>query len=150
MSSGNAGLVDLLVSLPDEGEHLSSNVSFQASDDLELGMALCDAPGPVGLGFLIRAKSADGDDVQRAVGSAVAAAVESMPGRLTGRSRHGTDTTERGKAGFGPQPFRIVSSGQKKLCRAGMTNRISSQDWAPAHRRSHRSWHPGRRFRRAV
>ena len=101
MSNGNAGLVDLLVSLPDEGEHLSSNVSFQASDDFELGMALCDAPGHVGLGFLVRAKSADGDDVQRAVGSAVAAAVQSMPGRLAGRSRHGTDTTERGKAGFG-------------------------------------------------
>src|SRR3712207_7025887 len=52
--------------------------SFETADRLQLGMALGDAFGHVRLRARICPQPADGDDVQRAVGRAVATAVEAM------------------------------------------------------------------------
>ena len=91
-------------------------------------MALGDAPCDVGLGAGIGSKPADGDDVQRAVGSAVAAAVEAMAGGLAGRGRHRADAAECGEAGLGLQTLRVVASRQEQL-RGGLV-----ADRVPGHK----------------
>src|SRR6476660_85804 len=83
VSSGDAGPVDLALSLHNEREHLACDVAFEAPDCLQLGMAFGDALGHVHLRARIRPQPADGDDVQRAVGRAVPASVEAMTHRLS-------------------------------------------------------------------
>ena len=43
LSSGDAGLVDLLLPLRDEREHLASEVALEGTNGIELGMSLGDA-----------------------------------------------------------------------------------------------------------
>ena len=78
MSSGNASAVDVLLSAHDDTEDLACNVAFQAADGFQLAMPFGDAPGHIGLGFLIGPEPADRNDVQRAVGRAIAPAVQTM------------------------------------------------------------------------
>src|SRR3954454_10882556 len=83
INSSDAGPVDLPLSLRNEREHLACDVAFEASDRFQLGMALRDAFGHVHLGARVRPQPADGDDVQRAVGRAVPASIETMTRRLS-------------------------------------------------------------------
>ena len=73
LSSGDTGLVNLPLALLDEDEHLTRDVAFEAADRLHLRMALADALGYVCLSSSIGPQPADGDNVQRAIGSSVAA-----------------------------------------------------------------------------
>ena len=101
LSSGNLGLVYLASAVGDQAKHLTSDVAFQASDDLQLGMTLGDTLCHVGLGSQIGPEASDGDNVQRAVRCSITASVEAMAGRLAGRSRNWARTTKSGKAGLG-------------------------------------------------
>ena len=76
MSSGNLGLVYLASAVGDQAEHLTSDVAFQASDDLQLGMPLGNALCHVGLGSRIGPEPSDGDDMQRAVRRSVTASID--------------------------------------------------------------------------
>jgi hypothetical protein len=76
------------------------------------GDALCD----VSLGRGVGSKAADGDDVQRAVGSAVAASVQTMSSCLARGSRDTGDAAEGSEACFGMQTFGVVAGGQEQLC----------------------------------
>src|SRR5712691_7396605 len=63
---------------------LAGDVALEAADDLAFGEAFGGAAGGVGAGAGAVAESADGDHVQRLVGAAVAAAVESVAARPSG------------------------------------------------------------------
>src|SRR5438132_2194665 len=63
---------------------LPRDVAFEAAEDLTPVQTLGGALGGVGAGALAMAQAADGDHVQRPVRLAVAAEVESVPGRAAG------------------------------------------------------------------
>ena len=96
LSSGDAGLVDLFLAPDNEREDLAGDVALQSSDRVELGMPFRDAPGHVGLGFRVGSKAPDGDDVQRAVGRAIAPAVQPM--RIVLPDEAGTGLTPQSAA----------------------------------------------------
>ncbi len=100
LSSGDTCGVDLLLALHDEGEDLAGQVALERTDGVEFGMPLGDAASDVILRLLVGAQSPDGDDVQGAVGCAIAATVQAMSDRLTGRCGNRTDAAEGGEAGF--------------------------------------------------
>src|SRR5215212_7381529 len=118
MSSGNAGLVDLFLTLQNEREDLARDVAFEAPDRFQLGMAFSDAPGHVGLGFCIRSEPTDSDDVQRAIGRTITASVEAVTDHLARRGRHGAHPTQRRKASLRLQPLWIIAGRQEELCGA--------------------------------
>lgn len=74
LSSGDAGGVDLLMALHDEGDDLTGEVAFGA-DGAELGMPIGNAPGDELPRPLISPQPTDRDDMRGAIGAAVAAAV---------------------------------------------------------------------------
>jgi hypothetical protein len=63
LSSGDAGRVNFLLALHDEGEHFSGQVALERTDGVELGMPLGDAAGDVILGLRVGSQPPDGDDV---------------------------------------------------------------------------------------
>jgi len=79
-ASSGGGLA-ALIHLLEHCEDLSSDVALEAADDLLGGLALGDPPCHVVLGRLVPAQPHHHDAVQRGVGLAVAAAVDSL-GRL--------------------------------------------------------------------
>lgn len=115
-SSGDAGGVDLLMALHDEGDDLTGEVAFGA-DGAELGMPIGNAPGDELPRPLISPQPTDRDDMRGAIGAAVAAAVQAMPDCLAGRCRNGTDTAKRGDAGFRAHAFWIVARAEAGLPR---------------------------------
>src|SRR5512134_628717 len=110
LSSGDAGLVDLLLAARDDVEDLTSDVAFERADGIELGVPLGDAPCHIRLRLRVGSQTNDCNDVQGAVGRSVAAPVEPMPDRLAGRRRDRAHTAERGKACFGSQALRVIAS----------------------------------------
>ena len=91
LSSGNSRGVDFLAALRDEREDLSGEVALQGSNGVELGMPFGESASDVVLGPLVGSQATDGDDVQRAIGGAIASAIEPMPDGLSGRGRNRTD-----------------------------------------------------------
>jgi len=85
---------------------------------------LCD----VGLGPEIGPKPADSDDVERTVGGPIAASVEAMADRFSGRSRYRAHAAQRGEAGLGLQTFRIVASRQKQLRSRPVADRVPGHE----------------------
>ena len=75
LSSGDAGLIDLLVPLRDQREHLASEVALEGTNGIELGMSLGDALRHVGFCLRVCAEATNGDDVKRAIGGAIASSV---------------------------------------------------------------------------
>src|SRR5580693_8072395 len=61
---------------------LAGDVALEAAHDLALGFAFGGAALDVGAGALAVAQAADGDEVKRSVGLAVAAVVEAVAGGL--------------------------------------------------------------------
>ena len=61
---------------------LAGDVAFEAADDFALGLAFGGAAFDVGAGAFAVAHSGDGDQVQSAVGLAVAAVVEAVASRF--------------------------------------------------------------------
>src|SRR5215212_7033278 len=124
LSSSDSRLIDFLLALLDEHEHLTCNVAFEAADRLQLGMALADALGHVRLSASLRPQPADSDDVQRAVGGSVAAPVQPMTSGFPRRGGHRADPAQRREAGLRAQPLRIVAGGEEQLCGAHMANGV--------------------------
>ena len=75
LSSGDAGLVDLLVPLGDQREHLASEVALEGTNGIELGMSLGDALRHVRFCLRVCPEATNGDDVKRAIGGAIASSV---------------------------------------------------------------------------
>jgi hypothetical protein len=75
LSSGDSSGIDFLLTLHDEREDLSRKISLQGSNGIQFGMSL----GDLVLGPLVGAQATDGDKVQRPIGSAIAAGIETMP-----------------------------------------------------------------------
>src|SRR5450755_1646061 len=65
-------------------EDLAGDVAFEAAHDFALGLAFGGAAFDVGAGSVAVAQPADGDEVERSVGLAVAAVVEAVAGGLAG------------------------------------------------------------------
>ena len=112
LSSGDWKLIDLASALADEGEYLTCDVAFDAANGFEFGVAFSDAFGDVGLGPGIGPQTADGNDMQSAIGGAIATAIQAMAGRLTGGGRDWTDPAKGSKACFGMQAFSVVAGCQ--------------------------------------
>jgi hypothetical protein len=79
LSSGDTGLVNLLLATRYEAEHLASDVTLQGSNGVEFGMSLGDPLGHICFRFRIGSQAADGYDVQGAVSVPIAAAVNTNP-----------------------------------------------------------------------
>jgi hypothetical protein len=79
LSSGDSSGVDFPLTLHDEREDLSCKISLQGSNGVEFGMPFGDSTSDVVLGPLVGAQATDGDNVQRAIGGAIAAGIETMP-----------------------------------------------------------------------
>ena len=75
MSSGDLSLIDLFVAADDDVEDLTCNVSFDTTDCLEFGMALCYTPRDIFLGLRIKPQPSYRDDVERTVRRAVTTSV---------------------------------------------------------------------------
>jgi hypothetical protein len=67
------------LTLHDEREDLSREISLQGSNGIEFAMSLGDSTSDPVLGPLVGAQATDGDNVQRPIGSAIAAGIETMP-----------------------------------------------------------------------
>jgi hypothetical protein len=78
VSSGDLGLIDLFVAARDNVEDFARNVSFDTTDCLQFGMALCYTPRHIFLSLRIKPQPSDRDDVERAVGRAIATSVQSV------------------------------------------------------------------------
>ena len=84
---------------------LARDVPFQAADDLFLRQSFFAAPVSVGAGSRAGSQPDDHDPPQRAVGLAVAAAVEPVPaGGLAGRGRDRGGTAQMRPRAFTAQP----------------------------------------------
>ena len=79
LSSGDSSGIDFLLTLDDEREDLSCEISLQGSNGIEFGMSFGDSTSDLVLGPLVGAQATDGDNVQRPIGSAIAAGIETMP-----------------------------------------------------------------------
>ena len=91
LSSGDSCGVDLSAALSDEREDLPGEVALQGSNGVEFGMPLGKSASDVVLGPVVGPQTSDGDDVQRAVGCAISAAVEPMTDGLSRRRRDWAD-----------------------------------------------------------
>src|ERR1051325_10587702 len=91
LSSSDPRLIDLLLALRDEREHFTRDVAFETADRLHLGMTLADALGHIRLSASLCSQPADSDDMQRAIGSSVAAPVQPMTSGFPRRGGHGAD-----------------------------------------------------------
>jgi hypothetical protein len=78
VSSGDLSLIDLFVAARDDVEDLTRNVSFDTADCLQFGMALCYSPRHIFLGLWVKSQPSDCNDVERAVGRAIATSVQSV------------------------------------------------------------------------
>src|SRR3954449_272665 len=124
LSSSDSRLIDLLLALLDEHEHLTRDVAFEAADRLQLGMALADALGHACLSASLGSQPADGDDVQCAVGGSIAASVQPVASRFPRRGGHGTDPAQRREAGLRAQPLWIIAGCEEQLCGADMSDGV--------------------------
>jgi len=87
LSSSGAGPVDLFLAAHDDAVDFASDVALQDTDNLKFQVSLGNPARNIGLGLLLASEPPDGDDVQSAVGSPVAATVEPMPDGLFRRKR---------------------------------------------------------------
>src|SRR5512134_2147469 len=94
LSSGDAGLVDLLLAARDDVEDLTSDVAFERADGIELGMPLGDAPCHIRLRLRVGSQTNDCNDVQGAVGRSVAAPASADAGSSC-RRRPGSGSHRR-------------------------------------------------------
>ena len=89
--------------------------AFEAADDLGFGLAFGDAPGDVGLRWLVVLHADDHGSVERGVGVAVSAAVEPVPGGLAGRGRDRGDSAELGESGLGVDAIGVIAGDDEHL-----------------------------------
>src|SRR4051795_3142386 len=63
LSSSDSRLINLLLALLDEHEHLTRDIAFEAADRLHLGMTLADALGHIRLSSSVCPQPPNSDDV---------------------------------------------------------------------------------------
>ena len=124
MSSGELRLIDLLLSLADQGEDLARDVALQAPDGLELGMAFGDALCDIGLGSWVGPEPTDGDDVQGAVGARSPPLLRRW--RVVLPDEAGTGLTPQSAAKLASERRRsgVVAGGQEQLRGGAVTDGV--------------------------
>ena len=95
---------------------LACDEALQAADDVLLRQALGGAARDVVDGRLMEAHADDHGAVDRSVGLAVTAAVETVLVRETRRRRDRTGAAELRERCFGPDPFGVVTEHDQHLC----------------------------------
>jgi hypothetical protein len=104
---------------------LARDVALETADDLGLGLAFgCSALG-VGARAGAVAQAADGDQVQRAVGVAVAAVVETVAGGLARGRRDRTGAAQRGERALTAQALDVLPGADEQL--SGVAGRDAEQ-----------------------
>src|ERR687885_850476 len=93
---------------------LPGYVSLEAADGFAAGFAFGDAPGEVVAGAGVAAQSADGDAVERAIGLAVAAAVQPATVGFAGGGFQGVDPAQGGEGGLAVQSVGVVPGGDEQ------------------------------------
>ena len=106
-------------------EDLARDVAFEAAHDFALGLAFCGAALDVGAGALAVAKPADGDQVKRPVGLAVAAVVEAVAGRLARGGRDRAGAAEHRERALAAESLDVLPGGDEQL--AGVAGRDAEQ-----------------------
>jgi hypothetical protein len=101
------GLGDLATLVANDAINLAGDVTLQAADGLELGVALTQALGDVGLGARIDAQPTDGDEMQGAICGAVTAVVEAVVSNFAGGGWDRAYATEGREARLRLQPLKL-------------------------------------------
>ena len=83
---------------------MAGEVALEQAGGVAAGLAFGDASGDVVLGRWVVLAAVEDDGVEGAVELAVAAAAESVPGRLAARGGDRGDAGEAGEGGFGAEP----------------------------------------------
>src|SRR3954451_7145069 len=94
---------------------LAGDVALEAADDLLVGLALGNPALRVGARALAVTQAADGDHVQRAVGVAVAAVVETVAVAAAGGDRDRAGAAEGGEGSVAAQAIDVLAGGQQQL-----------------------------------
>src|SRR6266849_44621 len=90
---------------------LAGDVALEAADDLGFGQALGGATVGVGAGASAVAEPADSDQVECAVGFAVAAAVEPVSARASGGGGDRTGAAWLGEGAVVGEPLDVLAGG---------------------------------------
>src|SRR6266496_4406527 len=104
---------------------LAGDVALEAADDLGFAQALGGAAVGVGAGASTVAEPADGDQVERSVGLAVAAAAEPVSARASGGGGDWTGSAETGEGAVVRKPLDVLAGGGEQL--AGVLGRDAEQ-----------------------
>src|SRR5258708_3411935 len=94
----NLDLTDLTVALTYDIVDFASDIALEAANGFELRVALADPPVNRRVWAGVGSRAADDNNVQGAVGRTIPAAIQAMPGDLSRRCRHGTDSAQGGKS----------------------------------------------------
>ncbi len=94
---------------------LTGDVSFQTTDDLHVRKPLGPAPLDVSSRPLITSQAVYSDDMECAVGIAVASMVESIPLSLSRLSRNRGHAAEHSERRLGSEAAWIISRGHVKI-----------------------------------
>jgi hypothetical protein len=98
------------------GVDLAGDVALEAADDLAFAEAFGGAAGDVVAGGLVVSHPDDGDDVEGAVGGAVAASAEAVAaGGSAAAGRLGCDAAELGEGCFVADAGGVVAGGDEEL-----------------------------------
>src|SRR5450759_226366 len=96
------------------GQEAAVDLPGEVAHEVGLGLALCGASREVDLGGFVPVHARDDSSVQRRVGLAVAAAVESEARDLSGGGRDGVGAAERGEGSLAVEPVRVVAGGEQE------------------------------------
>src|SRR6266542_105314 len=96
---------------------LARDVALEAADDVAFGEAFGGAAGGVGAGAGAVVQPADGDHVQRLVGLAVTATIESVARGASGAGGDRGGGAEAREGGFALQPVDGLAGGDQQLAR---------------------------------
>src|SRR5215218_6191182 len=104
---------------------LARDVALETADDLGLGLAFGGSALGVGACAGAVAQAADGDQVQGAVGVAVAAVVETVAGGLARGRRDRAGAAERGERALAAQALDVLPGADEQL--SGVAGRDAEQ-----------------------
>src|SRR5919202_2074851 len=107
---------------------LASQVALQAANDLRLGEPLGGPSRDVVLGTWVPTHPADGEQIERPIGVAIATAVEPMAGGPARGGRQRRDSTQPGKGALALQPLRVIAGGHKQGAGGLWANALDRQE----------------------
>jgi hypothetical protein len=91
----------------------SGEGALESAADVSMRLALGDAFGFVGPGFVVAAQSGDRDRVESTIKVPVASAAQSVSGPLAAAGLERGDTSQRGKCGFAADAAAVGPADQK-------------------------------------